>query len=172
MLNNFMYMPHCRHIASARSAGFTFIEVIISVFIFGVIAAMIMGINSNFLSNITLDTKSDELVGMLRLSQTRALSGYGNADWGVHFQNPVGTTNSFTLFKGSTYVSREMASTIENQLPPGYSFSTISLSGAATDVIFLRGSGRTLQDGFIEITGPGTSVKRIAISSRGVIKKS
>lgn len=170
LLRNFLCM-FSRHSSSSRFIGFTLVEVIISVFIIGTMAALVMSINSNFLTNINLDTKSDELIGMLRLSQSRAISGNGNSDWGVHLANPVGSTHSFTLFKGSTYASRDVPSDIVTSLPAAYIFSTISLSGSSTDVIFQRGSGKTSQDGYIEITGSNEAIKRVTINSRGVIKK-
>lgn len=148
------------------------IEMILSVAILGVMTLLIISANSNFLTRINLDTKSDELVGMLRLSQTHAISGNGDSNWGVHIlQNLSGGTNSFILFKGATYVSRDASFDVVTSLPTGYYFSTISLSGSATDVIFQKGSGQTLQDGFIEITDPNASVKRVTVSPRGVANK-
>lgn len=170
LLRNFFNM-FFRHSSSSRSAGFTLVEVIISVLIIGTMAALVMNINSNFLTNINLDSKSDELIGMLRLSQSRAISGNGNSDWGVHLANPVGSIHSFTLFKGSTYASRDVPSDIATSLPAGYTFSTINLSGSATDIIFQRGSGKTSQDGYVEIAGSNSAMKRITINPRGVIKK-
>lgn len=160
-----------RHFSSSRPAGFTLIELVISIAIMSVMTVFVLSINANFLTNLNLDTKADELVGMLRLSQNRAISGNGNSDWGVHIQNPVGSTHSFTIFKGSTYASRDVTYDVATQLPSGYLFSTISLSGSGADVVFQRGSGRTSQDGFIEITGTNATVKRVTISPFGVIKK-
>lgn len=160
-----------RKFSSAHRTGFTLIEVIISVFIIITMTVLVMSINANFLTNITLDTKSDELVGMLRLSYNRAISGNGNSNWGVHLENPVGSVHSFTLFKGVTFATRDTASDILTALPNGYTFSTISLSGSGTDIIFQKGSGQTSQDGYVEITGTNAVVRRVTINPRGVIKK-
>jgi len=160
-----------RQFLPTRSAGFTLIELIISVAIISMMAVFVLSINANFLTNLNLDTKADELIGTLRLSQNRAVTGNGNSDWGVHIDNPSDSVHSFTLFKGTTYASRDILYDIATQLPSGYTFSTVSLSGSGADVIFQRGSGRTSQDGYIEITGVNAAVKRVTISPFGVIKK-
>lgn len=155
-----------------RYSGFSLLEVMVVMAIIMTVIFSVVSIHNRFLVDLQLDAKTDELVGMLRLSHARSSAKNRDSSWGVHFvQDISGGVNSFTLFKGATYASRDASFDVVTPLPVGFYFPTISLSGGGSDVIFQKGTGKTSQYGFVDLRDLNANVHRIAIGPRGVIEK-
>ncbi len=89
------------------SKGFTFIELMVVIAIFGIIAGIVLFNYSGFQSNITLDNLSHDIALQINQAQKIAISGQTNVRlpsftssvggfhprYGVYFQNPANTTN-------------------------------------------------------------------------------
>jgi len=88
------------------SAGFSLLELIVSVAVFLILGGMTaIPFASRFFNRNDLETKTNELVSSLRIAQINSVSGKENSRWGVHID-----ALKIVMFKGSSYT------------PPGTSF--------------------------------------------------
>lgn len=137
--------------------AFTLIELLVSIgiliVIFGIVSINISPVPSNTLQNTNLDT----LISDIRAQQT--LSMTNDSDYGIHFE-----TNSYTLFKGSSYVYGSASNFVVN-LDSGIAFSNITFPNSV--IVFSPGSGDVAgyvsgSDSFIlasTVTNKSTTVK-------------
>lgn len=121
--------------------GFTLIEVFISVAIISVIAFIAVGVTGSVFQKNQLAIERDEMLGTIRLAQSRSISGYQDDIWGVHV-----TSTSYTLFRGSTYAGRDSAYDEVHALPSGVT------AAGLTDVIFVIRTGTTSNVGTITLS--------------------
>ena len=120
--------------------GFTILEITITIGIISLLGtfATVSFMNSRAVRELT--TEGQNVISTLRLAQARTLAGEGNAPWGLRF-----TPNSYTLFRGSSFLDADFTQT--HTLPSGLELVDILLAGAGQDVIFKRVSGETGQYG-------------------------
>src|SRR5258708_1449491 len=84
-----------------KNKGITYIELVLVIAVFILVAAMSFPLYSNFiLQNAASDT-TNQLKGELRKAQLFALEGKGNSNWGVNYG-----ANEITLYKGNSYATR------------------------------------------------------------------
>lgn len=149
----------------ARKA-FTLIELIIIVAILVITASAVLSTQTSFLVDTYLNTKTDEFIQNLKLSQSRAKSRFHNDSWSIYLDTP---NNQFTLFKGSDYGTRDNAFDILTSLPDSLSISDISLTGGGSTITFDQASGYTSTDGTITFSNNQNNSSVITINNRGLI---
>jgi len=114
-------------------AGFTLIEVMVSIGILAILFALTT-INLTRLPSTTSQSSSyDRLVSDLRSQQTRAMVSY-DSPYGVYFEN-----ESYTLFTGSSYSGGTDYYTVD--LDPNLTFPAIGITFPDSQVVFAAGSG-------------------------------
>jgi len=122
-------------------AGFTIIEVMVSIGILAILFALTT-INLTRLPSTTSQSSSyDRLVSDLRSQQTKAMVSYdlavvptGGIPYGVYFKN-----TSYTLFTGSSYSGGTDYYTVD--LDPNLTFPGTGITFPDSQVVFAAGSG-------------------------------
>lgn len=113
------------------SAGFTLVELLVSigilVIIFAIVSINISPIPSNTLQNASLDT----LVSDIRSQQTLAMTT--GSPHGIHFES-----GNYTLFSGATYTQGSVGNFVIN-LDSGIVLTNLTFPNST--VVFLAGSG-------------------------------
>lgn len=120
-----------------KQLGFSFIEIILSMGVFAILAGFI---TLNVLTSkhkISLASSIIEVISSTKQQQVRAMTLTTElgmtSDYGVYF-----TGNTYTLFRGSTYVAGNN-SNFAISLGDNITFSSVSLPSSS--VVFLRASG-------------------------------
>ena len=78
-----------------NNKGFTLIELLIVIAIFGVLAA---AISSNFFgtrNRIVFENQVTKITADLQATRERSRVQENSSQWGVHFENPTGTSADF-----------------------------------------------------------------------------
>lgn len=109
-----------------NQSGFTLIELVV---VMGIIFLLFGFTSFNVLSTqrtVSVNGASDTLVSDFSSEQNKAMQGFGNSSgtsYGIYFES-----NKYTLFKGSTYSSTDLANfTVD--LGEGLSFTNITFPG-------------------------------------------
>ena len=145
--------------------GITSLEIIAVIAIIGVLSVIIVAPFSSFRSSKTLDTGVEEIVSLLNDARLSTLSSKGGFQYGVHFE-----TSRIVLFKGTVFNDTD-PNNKEILLNNTLEISNIALTGAGSDVVFERLTGKTSQDGTITLrikNDPSKSVL-ITIQPTGVV---
>lgn len=142
--------------------GFTLIELIISMGLLIIIAAVGAVNLIGYRSRLDLDNASQEIIAVLREAQNRSLSqeatsiqGSGGR-WGVYFENPATSTDFYDLFWGATYATGTIVS--RATLPSSIQFDTPA-TGSSSTVVFSPVTG---------LLNASTTIKISAISNAAV----
>jgi prepilin-type N-terminal cleavage/methylation domain-containing protein len=106
-------------------AGFTLIEVLLTVAIIGMVTGMGALLVQSFHARPDLDASKGALGSMLRRAQILSVAQVNDSSWGVHLEGGV-----ITLFQGVSWISRVPSSDETYTVP-----SSITTSGLA-EVIF------------------------------------
>ena len=148
------------------SRGFSLIEILIAIFIFGLLLAIGFLSYRFFEYGTELDIEAQSILAISKLAQTKTLASEGASQYGVHFE-----ADKYVFFKGDTYIDGAADNEV-HQLPSRLDIYSIVLNGGGNDVIFERISGITNQDGTIglQITSDPSQTKTINISPFGKIE--
>lgn len=85
---------------------------------------------SRFLLQNSVDNTVDQLTGTLRKAQTYSMAGKGGSAWSVNY-----SSNTITLYKGSSFALRDPASDEKFSINPNVVISGLS------DIFFARATG-------------------------------
>jgi prepilin-type N-terminal cleavage/methylation domain-containing protein len=147
--------------------GFTFLEIIISLAIMGLILAVVVPPFAKSRKDKLLLQSRDDIVSLLNQARSNTLSSINNDSYGVKFE-----TNRVTLFTGTVYdaaATTNKVLDIQNgiKIPAG----GVVLNGSATSVVFNRLTGATDEYGTIvlQVGDDTTRTKVITISKTGLI---
>lgn len=110
--------------------GFSLLEVLLAVAIIIIITGIFTPIYGYFYNRNNLDLATQQTVQSLRRAQILARNSEQDSDWGIYLNN-----NFKTLFKGSTYLSREATYDESEELPAG------TMVNIATEVVFSKTTG-------------------------------
>jgi len=143
--------------------GFTLIEIIITISIIAILAAVAFVQYQTFQKSIELTTESEKLITTLQLARDNTISSEGGQQYGVHVES-----DKYTLFAGDTY--SESANTNEvTELSDDIEIYSINIAGGS-DVIFERISGETTNSGSITLRIKNTNKERsLGIESSGQV---
>lgn len=130
-------------------AGFTAVELLITVSILGIIAGIGIPSYANTQQRLRVKHAADELADVFRQAQTKAMAGVDGLD--VH-----------VAISGSTVTISNAVRTLKQWSAP----SGITLSN--TSLTFTRKTGRASSMSSINLTGSG-QVSTVAISTSGII---
>lgn len=141
--------------------GFSIIETLLVVVLVLALWTLSTAFYSRFLLQNAASNTADQVAATLRKAQVYSMMGKQGGKWGVHYTN---SPNSFTLFQGETYLTRNPAFDQVLVLNPN-----VQVSGL-TDVIFNKGNGMTDTPLTIIITA-GNTVKNVLVSAEGGVSK-
>jgi len=141
-----------------RHAGFTLIEVLLSISIISLIATLSLPVYASFQNRNNLDITTQSIAGMLRRAQTYARSVSGDSPWGVEIQ-----PTTVTLFQGATFASRTVALDETTSIPAG-----ITMSGLG-EVLFTEFDATPSATGNIVLTVDANNVRTISINTKGMV---
>ena len=145
--------------------GFTLVEMLVTLGIVALIAAASMPAFWNFLNKYQLDANGRDLVHTLRQAQRLSMESEGGYAYSVHLITGAG--GSYTLYRGSSYASRDTEYDDVHALP-----ATLSLSYTVpdADVTFTKIEGSTSDTGTILITwDDGGESKGVSVNTVGRI---
>jgi len=142
-----------------KQLGFTLIEVVVTISIIVVVTAVTIPLYSHWQTLSVLDSSRFEVLQDIRFAQDKAMAGYNDSDFGVYF-----TSSGYTLFQGTTYLTRDSSQDIARKIP-----STIVLSGL-NEVTFAKKTGEPSVTGTLVLTNTADNSKEsILINPEGMI---
>ncbi len=137
--------------------GFTLIEILIVLVIFGLLVLFTVPLGAQFLKTAHFLASIDEVVGTLRNARDRSLSQDRDSAFGVYV-----TPTTHTLFKGNSFLTRDPLFDEVHELPAGVSASGLS------EVVFAKYTGMPNVTGNIVLTSD-VGARTISINSAGRI---
>lgn len=141
-----------------NGAGFTFLELLISISIIFLLATIAMPVYQTMRENVILNNETEQIVKDLRLVQNLAIVSQDNTKHGIHFING---TRSYILFGGDGWETKTYTKDRERSLGIEITPSVNS------DQIFTRLTGTTTaQTIAIELSG---KTKNITVTANGGI---
>lgn len=139
--------------------GFTLLEVLLSVAILGIIAGISLPIMASFNGRNDLDVTTQSIAMQLRRASTYSRGANSDSQWGVHAQS-----DSVTLFRGTTYASRDTSYDETTPIPNSFTISGIN------DVIFSKVDGSPTSSGSITLTNTNSNETRtITVNAKGMV---
>ena len=150
-----------------RKTGFTLVEVLLVVAIFGILAGIgFLNIRLVWTAN-QLQGSTTETIRALKEAQNNAMDGILDSQWGVFFDI---NNNQFTLFKGPDYSGRDPAHDLATALPKLIKITNINLNGGGTEIVFEKTSGKTNHYGSLTMEGFNSQTKTLILNQYGVIE--
>lgn len=138
--------------------GFSLIEMLLSVAIIAMLAALSLPLYVSFSNRNDVDVNAESIASMLRRAQTYSRGMNGDSIWGVRIQ-----TGSATLFKGTTYASRD-TSYDETTVIPGH----IAVSGIS-DVTFSKLLAVPSTTGSVTLTTNTNETRTVTLNGKGMV---
>jgi len=140
--------------------GFTLIEALVVIAIIVIVTAATIPLYGRWQTASILGSTKTEIVQNIRTAQIKAKSGLNNSDFGAYF-----LTTSYTIYEGSTYITRDQSQDAIFSLP-----GNISLSGLS-EVNFTKKTGIPSVVGTLLINNLASGEKvSIDINSEGLIE--
>lgn len=131
-----------------KTKAFSMLELLVVIAMFlTLLSAVVVGMLRLFFSN-QIDIASQELAHTLRRANSLATSQVYDSAWGVQF---VASDDSYILFSGTGYYSRETSRDEVFQLPDSVTYESLSLFGSASGIVFNQGAGTTGQFGSVNL---------------------
>ncbi len=145
--------------------AFSLIELVIVISIITLLAGLIMSGLSMYRKSEALNKDAEKIVGILNDAKSRTLASHNSSQYGVHF-----ASTTITLFTGTTYTSSS-ATNLVYPLTASDIISNVSLTGGGLDIVFIRLTGETSQNGTITLSSPTTAKTRtVTIFKTGLIQ--
>lgn len=147
------------------SKGITALELLMVVAIMAILAAIVVSPFAQFRNSKVLDTAGENALSILTKARGNTLSSKNSYQYGVHFES-----SQVVLFRGATYSPSDVNNEIV-VLDSALEISSISLTGAGSDVLFDRLTGKTSQDGtiIIRIKSDISKTRTITVNATGVV---
>jgi len=111
-------------------SGFTLIEILITVSLISILGFFLFSIGLNFYKSQQLETQAQEILQTLRRAQSKAMAIELDSTFGVYL-----TDDNYTLFKGTSYATRDVQYDEVFDLP-----QIINVSGLS-EVVFSKVEG-------------------------------
>jgi prepilin-type N-terminal cleavage/methylation domain-containing protein len=138
-------------------AGFTLIEIVITIAIFGVLAVVTVPIATRTYLGFQVQSDVSLFVSVVRRAQSFAIAGTRGSAHGIYVQ-----PTSVVVFSGSTYVSRDV------QFDETYVLSSSATVSGPAEVVFAIHSGLPDVTGTWTFTG-STHVGTVLLNAAGSV---
>ncbi|KKP91055.1 MAG: hypothetical protein UR94_C0019G0006 [Parcubacteria group bacterium GW2011_GWA2_36_10] len=138
-----------------KNLGLTFVEVLLTISIAAIIAAMGFSAFSQWRANVTLVNQVDELKSKIIEIRQFAISAAGEKNWGIHFE-----AEQYIIFSGSVYnVADPNNQVVELKgvllINPATSLANGG-GGFSQNLIFTKFTGSTFNTGTLQFVDEGT----------------
>ncbi len=143
---------------SSNNAGFTLIEILITLVLITAIASLGLTVGYNVYRSTTLSAERDLMVSALEKARNLAMTNAGESDHGMYIED-----NKHTIFRGSSYDSRDPDYDLEI-----VNSSRITSSGEA-EFVFEELSGDGLLTGTTTLSDETGSSRSISVNEEGRI---
>jgi prepilin-type N-terminal cleavage/methylation domain-containing protein len=140
------------------SAGFTLIEMMLSVAVITIIAGISAPVYQSFQVRNNLDIATVSIAQSLRRAQVLAQAVDGDRTWGVKVQS-----GNITVFKGTSYTARDTAFDELFDMP------TSTTPSGVSEIVFDKFTGLPQTTGAITLTSSANETKTITINSKGMV---
>ncbi len=153
-----------------KQKGFSYIEVLITIGVLGIIFVGSIPIFKSFQKNSDLEIDTGKIVSKLRLAQKKTVSSVGESQWGVYL-DAIAVPGEIILFKGSSFATRDSAYDETSKLLDTVQFDSVDIFGGGTEVVFERLTGMTSQAGTttIVLLSDASKTSSIFIDNSGQI---
>ena len=150
--------------------GFSLASLIVSIAIIGILFTVSIPVFNSFYKKSDLREGTEMVIGAVKLALTRTLASQGESQWGVYFTN-LSEPDSFILFKGPDYSTRETSEDRVYYVPEETEFTDMDVNGTTTEVVFERVTGTTNNFGSIALAliSDNTSSSTVFIDSSGQV---
>jgi len=139
-------------------AGFTLIEVLLSVVIITMLTALSLPVYASFVQRNDLDLAAQNLATTIRRAETYARAvNYGTA-WSVEIQ-----TSNIVLFQGTVFATRDTALDETTSIP-----GSVTPSGLG-EIQFTKLSAAPNVTGTVTLTDAANEVRTVTINAKGVV---
>lgn len=128
--------------------GFTLVEILVTTAIFAVIASFSIPFYSGWQSSSGISNYRAQIVENLELVRLRALSGLDNMSHGIYFDISENDADSFILFRGENYSSRDSSYDREFRIPKNIVLTT---NLANSEIVFEKYTGLSQTTGQINL---------------------
>lgn len=151
-------MKDTSQIIQRNKVGFTLIEMILSVTMIGIMTAIIVPIYYSFQVRNDLDIAAVTAAQSFRRAALLSQAVDGDASWGAKIQ-----AGNITVFKGISYVGRDIAYDEVSNLP-----TSITPSGLS-EIVFTKFSGLPGSTGTVTLTSNANETRTITINPKGMV---
>ncbi len=141
-----------------NSAGFTLIEVLLSVAAITIIAGVSIPVYQSFQVRNDLDIATVEIAQGARRAQILSQSVDGDIAWGVKIQSGM-----IVIFKGNSYATRDVAFDEIFEMPISIVISGIS------ELVFAKFTGLPTTTGTTTLTSSTNETRNITINVKGTV---
>ena len=146
--------------------GFTLIEIIVALAIFGLILTMVWTGFATFSTMQKLDRIGEETITLLRKAREKTVAGEGGFAYGIRVEE-----YRFILFRAPTYVEGNPTNEIL-ALSSNFFVSAYSFQGGGSEIVFQKFTGGTGSFGTLTIQkrNDSTVQKIFRIYETGIVK--
>lgn len=144
--------------------GFTLTELLVVLFVMGVIAALSVVSFKDFNERQTLRVASQDVYTALIDARGDTLASENDSVYGVHID-----ANQIVRFVGASYDPNSASNATSTLLAPVA--ATSSLTGGSADIVFARLTGKASATGTIMLHTNGEATTTITINASGLIEK-
>ena len=141
-----------------KNAGFTIIELLLSVSIITIIAGISVPIYQSFQVRSDLDIAAVSTAQSLRRAQVLSQAVDGDTSWGIKIQS-----ESIMVFKGESFATRD---TTFDEL---FSVPTSITPSEVSEVVFTKFTGLPQTTGIITFTSNANETRTITINAKGMV---
>lgn len=145
--------------------GFTIIEVLISIAILAILAAIVYSAMFSFKDSSILLGEADKVFDMLTKAKTNTVSSKSDSSYGVRL-----SSTTVILFKGNSYAGGTIEETLQLRSPA--QIYSLALASSSPDIVFERLTGETDNFGTITLRSVTNAnmTKTITVYASGLVE--
>lgn len=143
-----------------KQAGITFIELILIVSLILIMATMTPVFYSRFILQNAVANTTDQMAGSLRKAQLYSMMSKQGDSWSVNY-----SSNAITLYKGTSFASRDSSFDEKFEVNPNVSVSGI------VDISFARITGLPSPSASTITISSGNNSDVITVNNQGVVSR-
>lgn len=145
-------------LSSQAKKGFTLLEVLLSLAAIALISGISIPVYQSFQARNDLDIAATTYAQTLRRAQALSQAVDGDIAWGIYV-----TSGSITLFRGTSYLSRD------SNFDEVFEMSASIMPSGITEIIFTKFTGLPQTTGSVTLTSNTNEARTVIINQRGMV---